>query len=216
MAGRLKFTISMSLDGYVAGPNQTVESPLGEGGEALHEWFFATNTFQTMYGDGGGSTGLDDEQARTWNENVGAVIMGRNMFGPIRGEWPDDTWKGWWGDEPPYRVPVYILTHHAREPVEMEGGTTFYFVTDGIEAALARARDAAGGRDVSIGGGASTVQQYLRAGLVDEMRLHVTSVLLDAGERLFDGVGDALSNFECVELVSSPAAAHFTYRRADA
>jgi dihydrofolate reductase len=215
-AGKLKFGISMSLDGYVAGPNQSLENPLGEGGEALHEWFVATQTFQAMYGTGSGSTDLDDEQARTWNENVGAVIMGRNMFGPIRGDWPDDEWKGWWGDEPPYHAPVFVLTHHRREPVEMQGGTTFHFVTDGIEAALKRARGAAAGRDVSIGGGAAAVQQYLRAGLVDEMRLHVTPVLLGGGERLFDGVGDALAIFECVELVSSPAAAHFTYRRKDA
>jgi dihydrofolate reductase len=214
MPGKLKFTSSMSLDGYAAGPNQSLDNPLGEGGEALHEWFFGTKTFQDMYGGGSGSTDLDDEQARTWNENVGAVIMGRNMFGPVRGEWPDDEWKGWWGPDPPYHAPVFVLTHHAREPVEMEGGTTFHFVTDGIEAALERAREAAGEREVSIGGGASTVAQYLRAGLVDEMRLHVTPVLLGVGERLFDGVGAAaLAGFECVELVSSPAAAHFTYRR---
>ena len=216
MSGRLKLTMSMSLDGYVAGPNQSLDDPLGEGAEAVHEWMFATRTFSEMQGREGGETGLDDDQVRLWNENVGAVIMGRNMFGPVRGEWPDDEWKGWWGDEPPYHAPVFVLTHHAREPVEMEGGTTFYFVTDGIESALERAREAAGGRDVSIGGGASTVQQYLRAGLVDEMRLHVTPVLLGAGERLLEGVGSALADFECVELVSSPAAAHFTYRRKNA
>jgi dihydrofolate reductase len=213
MAGRLKFTISMSLDGYVAGPSQSLENPIGEGGTAVHEWMFATRTFAEMQGREGGETGLDDDQAKLWNENVGATIMGRNMFGPVRGDWPDDEWRGWWGPEPPYRTPVFVLTHYAREPLEMEGGTTFYFVTDGIEAALERARQAAGTRDVSIGGGASTVQQYLRAGLVDEMRLHVTPALLGAGERLFDGVGEPLSDFECVELVSSPAAAHFTYRR---
>jgi dihydrofolate reductase len=211
--GELKFTMSMSLDGYVAGPNQSLENPLGEGGTAVHDWAFATKTFHEMHGREGGETGLDDDQARLWNENVGATIMGRNMFGPVRGAWPDDEWKGWWGPEPPYRTPVFVLTHHAREPVEMEGGTTFHFVTDGIEAALARAREAADDRDVSIGGGASTVQQYLRAGLVDAMRLHVTPVLLVGGERLFDGVGGALAGFECVELVSSPAAAHFTFRR---
>jgi dihydrofolate reductase len=211
--GELKFTMSMSLDGYVAGPSQSLDNPLGEGGMALHEWAFATRTFHEMQGKEGGSTGLDDEQAGRWNENVGAVIMGRNMFGPIRGAWPDGGWKGWWGDDPPYRSPVFVLTHHAREPVEMQGGTTFHFVTDGIEAALDRAREAAGGRDVSIGGGASTVQQYLRAGLVDQMRIHVASVLLGAGERLFDGIGGSLAAFECVELVSSPAAAHFTFRR---
>lgn len=211
--GDLKFTMSMSLDGYVAGPNQSLENPLGEGGMAVHEWAFATRTFSEMQGREGGETGLDDDQARRWNENVGAVIMGRNMFGPVRGEWPDDSWTGWWGDDPPYHAPVFVLTHHAREPVEMQGGTTFHFVTGGIEAALERAREAAGDRDVAIAGGASTVQQYLRSGLVDSMRLHVTPVLLGAGERLFDGVEDALAGFECVELVSSPAAAHFTYRR---
>src|SRR5207253_1587071 len=178
MAGQLKFTISMSLDGYVAGPSQSLENPIGEGGMALHEWAFATRAFSEMQGREGGETGLDDDQARSWNENVGATIMGRNMFGPIRGEWPDDEWKGWWGAEPPYRTPVFVLTHHPREPVELLGGTTFHFVTDGIEAAVERAREAAGDRDVSIGGGASTVRQYLRAGLVDQMRIHVTPVLL--------------------------------------
>jgi dihydrofolate reductase len=210
---KLKFQISMSLDGYVAGPNQSLENPLGERGEELHEWAFGTRTFHQMQGKEGGSTGLDDEQAGQWNANAGAFVMGRNMFGPIRGEWPDDEWKGWWGDEPPHHAPVFVLTHHAREPVEMQGGTTFHFVTDGIEAALERAREAAGDRDVSIGGGASTVRQYLRAGLVDEMRLHVSPVLLGAGERLFEDVGEPLVAFECVELVSSPAAAHYTYRR---
>ena len=209
----LKFTMSMSLDGYVAGPNQSLENPLGEGGTALHEWAFATRTFHEMQGREGGETGLDDDQAALWNADVGAVIMGRNMFGPIRGEWPDKSWTSWWGDEPPYRAPVFVLTHYAREPVEMRGGTTFHFVTGGIAVALERAREAAGGKDVAIGGGASTVRQYLRAGLVDEMRLHVTPVLLGAGESIFDDVGDSLVGFECVELVSSPAAAHFTYRR---
>jgi dihydrofolate reductase len=210
---KLKFQMSMSLDGYVAGPNQSLEHPLGEGGMALHEWAFATRSFRETHGGEGGETGLDDDQARAWNQDVGAYVMGRNMFGPVRGEWPDDSWRGWWGDDPPYHAPVFVLTHHAREPLEMEGGTTFHFVTDGIEAALAQAREAAGEADVSIGGGASTVQQYLRAGLVDEMRLHVVPVLLGRGERLFEGVGDTLPEFECVEFVSSPAAAHFTYRR---
>jgi len=209
----LKFTMSMSLDGYVAGPNQGLENPLGEGGRALHEWAFATRTFSEMQGRPGGETGLDDDQARLWNENVGAVIMGRNMFGPVRGPWPEEAWNGWWGDEPPYHTPVFVLTHHPREPVEMQGGTIFHFVTDGIEAALERARDSAGGRDVAIGGGASTAQQYLRAGLVDRMRLHVVPVLLGGGERLFDGVDGVLADFECDELVSSPAVAHYTFQR---
>jgi dihydrofolate reductase len=210
---KLKFQMSMSLDGYVAGPNQSLDQPLGEGGMALHEWAFATRSFRETHGGEGGETGVDDDQARAWNQDVGAYVMGRNMFGPVRGEWPDDSWRGWWGDDPPYHAPVFVLTHHARQPLEMEGGTTFRFVTDGIESALAQAREAAGDGDVSIGGGASTVQQYLRAGLVEEMRLHVVPVLLGRGERLFDGVGDTLSEFECVEFVSSPAAAHFAYRR---
>ncbi len=211
--GKLKFTMSMSLDGYVAGPDQSLEHPLGEGGMALHTWAFATRTFCEMQGREGGETGLDDDQAAGWNRDVGAFVMGRNMFGPVRGEWPQEPWNGWWGDDPPYHAPVFVLTHHPREPLEMQGGTTFHFVTDGIEAALDRAREAAGDRDVSIGGGASTVRQYLRAGLVDEMRLHVVPVLLGAGEPLLAGIGDALAALECVELVSSAAAAHFTYRR---
>jgi dihydrofolate reductase len=209
----LKFTMSMSLDGYVAGPNQSLENPIGEGGMAMHEWMFGTRTFREMQGEGGGSVGVDNEQASSWNENVGATIMGRNMFGPIRGPWPDEEWKGWWGDDPPYGTPVFVLTHHPREPIEMQGGTTFHFVTDGMEVALDRAREVAGDRDVAIGGGASTIQQYLRAGLVDQMRLHVVPVLLGTGERLFDDLDGALAGFECVELVSSPAAAHFVLRR---
>ena len=211
--GKLKFSASVSLDGFSAGPDQSRDDPLGVGGMALHEWVFATRTFHAMQGQEGGSGGLDDREAGAWSDDTGATIMGRNMFGPIRGEWPDEPWNGWWGDDPPFHTPVFVLTHHPREPVEMQGGTTFHFVTDGIEAALELALDAAGGRDVSIGGGAATAQQYLRAGLVDMMRIHVTPVLLSAGERLFDGVGATLSAFECVELVSSPAVALFTYVR---
>ena len=211
--GKLKLSASVSLDGFSAGPEQSREDPLGVGGRALHEWAFATRTFHTMQGREGGSTGVDDREAGAWSDDTGATIMGRNMFGPIRGEWPDEPWNGWWGDDPPFHTPVFVLTHYPREPVEMQGGTTFHFVTDGIEAALELALDAAGGRDVSIGGGAATAQQYLRAGLVDMMRIHVTPVLLGTGERLFDGVGGSLSAFECVEIVSSPAVAHFTYVR---
>jgi dihydrofolate reductase len=211
--GKLKFSVSVSLDGFSAGLEQSLDNPLGVGGKALHEWAYATRTFRETHGGEGGSTGLDDREAGAWSDDTGATIMGRNMFGPIRGEWPDEPWNGWWGDDPPFHTPVFVLTHYPREPVEMQGGTTFHFVTDGIETALERALDAAGGRDVSIGGGASTAKQYLRAGLVDAMRIHVTPVLLGAGERLFDGVGDALAAFECVELVSSPAVAHFTYAR---
>jgi dihydrofolate reductase len=210
---KLKLTITMSLDGYVAGPDQSLENPLGVGGEALHEWAFATRSFRAMQGLEGGESGIDDEQAGSWSRNVGATIMGRNMFGPVRGGWGEEPWNGWWGDDPPYHAPVFVLTHHAREPVEMEGGTTFHFVTDGIEAALQRAAEAAGGRDVSIGGGASTVQQYLRAGLVDEMSIHVVPLLLGGGARLFENLDGAPRGYECVELVSSPAAAHFTYVR---
>jgi dihydrofolate reductase len=211
--GKVKFTQTMSLDGYAAGPEQTQEEPLGKDGESLHEWMFATRTFREMGGREGGDTGLDDERMRRWNENVGAHIMGRNMFGPVRGEWGDEDWRGWWGDDPPYHAPVFVITHHAREPVEMEGGTTFHFVTDGIEAALARAKEAAGEKDVAIAGGASTLQQYLGAGLVDEMELHVVPLLLGAGGRLFENLDGGPAGFECVELVSSPAVAHYSYVR---
>ncbi len=211
--GKVRFTQTMSLDGYTAGPEQTRKEPLGRGSEDLHEWMFATRTFRQMSGDESGETGLDDERMRRWNENIGAHIMGRNMFGPVRGDRGDEDWRGWWGDDPPYHAPVFVLTHHAREPVEMEGGTTFHFVTDGIEAALARAQEAAGTKDVAIAGGASTAQQYLRAGLVDEMELHVVPLLLGAGERLFENLGDGPVGFECVELVSSPAVAHYSYVR---
>jgi len=169
----------------------------------LHEWAFAARDGQDA----------EAEYANLWSKNVGAAVMGRNMFGPIRGEWGDEQWNGWWGDDPPYHTPVFVLTHHKREPVELQGGTTFHFVTDGIEAALERARDAAAGRDVSLGGGASTARQYLHAGLVDEMAIHVTPVLLGHGERLFEYAGDVLDAYQCVELTSSPAVAHFTYLR---
>jgi dihydrofolate reductase len=210
---KLRLTITMSVDGYVAGPNQSLETPLGENGERLHEWFFPTRTFTAMTGREGGETGIDDQSAARWNENIGATIMGRNMFGPIRGDWGDETWNGWWGEDPPYHTDVFVLTHHARDPVPMQGGTTFHFVTDGIEAALQAATAAAGEKDVSLAGGASAARQYLRAGLVDEMLLHVVPLLLGGGERLFEGLDGGPHAFECVELVSSPAAAHFTYAR---
>jgi dihydrofolate reductase len=210
---KLKFRISMSLDGYVAGPGQNLANPLGVGGTAVHEWAFATRSFRQMQGREGGETGLDDEHAARWNENVGATIMGRNMFGPVRGSWGDESWRGWWGEDPPYHTPVFVLTHHPREPLEMQGGTTFNFVSDGIESALEQAMEAAGGLDVSIGGGAETVQQYLRAGLVDAMEIHVTPALLGGGERLFANVEGALAGYECIELVSSNAVAHYTYAR---
>jgi dihydrofolate reductase len=210
---KLRFTATMSLDGYVAGPDQSLDEPMGRGGRGLHEWAFATRSFRSVHGMEGGETGIDDEHASASGANVGAEIMGRNKFGPIRGPWGDDPWRGWWGDDPPFHTPVFVLTHHPREPLEMEGGTTFHFVTDGIENALERAFDAAGGKDVAIGGGAETAQQYLRAGLVDEMELHVVPLLLGGGSRLFENLDGGLSGFECTGLVSSPAVAHYTYLR---
>ena len=177
----------ISLDGYGAGPDQSLDHPLGRGGEALHEWLYPTRTFQRMFGKDG-ATGPDDDLAARGFDKVGAWILGRNMFSASRGPWPDDSWKGWWGEEPPYHVPVFVLTHHPRPPLEMKGGTVFHFVTEGIEAALDRARAAAAGRDVRIGGGAATVRQYLEARLVDELHLAVAPVLLGAGENLFAGL----------------------------
>ncbi len=209
---KLKFTMTMSLDGYVAAPEQSLEDPIGKGGLALHEWVFATRNFRQAHGLEGGETGLDDDHAKSGAE-IGATIMGRNMFGPVRGPWGDENWTGWWGDDPPFHTPVFVLTHHAREPVEMAGGTTFHFVTEGIESALAQAVGAAGGHDVAIGGGAEAAQQYLRARLVDEMEIHVVPVLLGGGERLFENLDGGLAGFECVELVASPAVAHYRYVR---
>jgi dihydrofolate reductase len=211
----LRFNISMSLDGYVAGPNQSPDDPLGEGGEGLHDWFVRTRAFKAIFGNPDeGETGLDDDRAEAWAQTFGATIMGRNMFGPIRGDWGADEWRGWWGDNPPYHSPVFVLTHHAHEPIEMEGGTTFHFVTEGPETALERARQAAGARDINIGGGASTAQQYLRLGLVDEMEIHVVPTLLGAGERLFDNLDGPPDYLKPVEVLSSPRVAHFRYVRA--
>jgi dihydrofolate reductase len=211
---RLRANISMSLDGYAAGPGQSLEQPLGKDGEELHEWALATQSWRGAHGREGGESGLDDEWIKAATENVGATIMGRNMFGPVRGSWEGEDWNGWWGDEPPFHTPVFVLTHHAREPLELEGGTTFHFVTDGIQAALERALEAAGGKDVTIGGGASTVQQYLRAGLVDELTVHVAPVLLGGGRRLFDDLDGGPVGLQPVELEASPAAAHFRFARA--
>ncbi len=213
--GKLKLNITMSLDGYVAGPRQSLENPLGEGGEALHDWLVATRSWRATHGMDGGETGLDDHHAAAWNANVGAHIMGRNMFGPVRGPWGDEAWNGWWGEDPPYHVPVFVLTHHAREPQEMQGGTTFHFVTDGIQPALEQAFAAAGDRDVLVPGGADTAQQYLRAGLVDELAIHVVPLFLGDGSRLFDNLDGGPSGYECTELVSSPRVAHYTYVRSD-
>jgi dihydrofolate reductase len=214
---KLRLNISMSLDGYVAGPDQSLEDPLGKGAEALHTWIVQTRSWRELHGSGeGGTTGLDDERAAAWGENVGSMVMGRNMFGPVRGPWGDEDWRGWWGDNPPYHYPVFVLTHHPRPPLEMEGGTTFHFVTDGIEDALERAFKAAAGKDVSIGGGAATARQYLRAGLVDELEVHVAPVLLGGGERLFDDLAGGTAGLALVDLVASPAAAHYRFSRGDA
>jgi dihydrofolate reductase len=203
---------AVSLDGYGAGPRQSVENPLGEGGTALHQWFFPTRTFQSMlFGREEGTTGLDDDYARRGSENLGAWILGRNMFGPIRGDWPDDAWKGWWGESPPYHVPVFVLTHYARKPLEMAGGTTFHFVTGGIEEALRRAKDAAGAKDVRIGGGVATVRQYLQAGLVDEMHLVFSPALLGAGEPLLAGLDLPALGFRVAQHAASEAALHVVF-----
>lgn len=199
---------SLSLDGFGAGPNQSPESPLGEGGEALHDWFIPTRTFQQLSGKEGGTTGVDDGFASRAFANVGAWIMGRNMFGPIRGPWPDENWKGWWGDNPPYHCPVFVLTHHERAPITMEGGTIFHFVTDGIEAALERAVQAANGKDVLLGGGVAIVRQYLRAGLIDEMHLAISPILLGSGEHLFADIDTASLGYRCTEHVPSQNATH--------
>ena len=204
---------SLSLDGYGAGPNQDLQNPLGVGGPALHKWAFSTRTFRKMFGEEGGATGTDEDFAARSFENVGAWILGRNMFGPIRGEWPDETWKGWWGDNPPYHAPTFILTHHARASIELEGGTTFHFVTDGIESALRQARAAAGDRDVKIGGGVDTVRQYLRAGLVDDMHLALAPVVLGRGEALFAGLDLRALGYRVVERATTDAATHLVLAR---
>jgi dihydrofolate reductase len=206
---RVRCQISISLDGFVAGPNQSLENPIGEGGMRLHEWVFGTDSWRAQQGLSGGEHNTDAEVVAKAMDGIGAYIMGRKMFGGGDGEW-DPSWRGWWGEDPPYHVPVFVLTHHAREPLEMEGGTTFHFVTDGIESALERARAAAGDADVSIAGGASAVQQYLAAGLLDELQLHIVPVVLGAGERLLENVGDP--RLEPVEVVASPAVTHVTYR----
>jgi dihydrofolate reductase len=207
-------SFTLSLDGFAAGPDQDLQHPLGVGGEDLHQWALPTRTFQErVFGAEGGTTGLDDEFAAQGFENLGAWILGRNMFGPVRGPWPDESWQGWWGDDPPYHVPVFVLTHHARPPLAMQGGTTFHFVTGGAREALNRAREAAGGRDVRIGGGAATIRQYLREGLVDELHLAISPVLLGAGERLFDGVDLRTAGFACVRFVATEKATHVVLRR---
>jgi dihydrofolate reductase len=207
---KFRFNITMSLDGYVAGPNQSRENGLGEGGEQLHDWAVKLKSFHEIHGESGGETGPNDKVLREGFENIGAFIMGRNMFGGGAGAW-DESWKGWWGDNPPYHAPVFVLTHHAREPLEMQGGTTFFFVTDGIGSALRQAREAAGSRDVLLGGGASVAQQYLTAGLIDEMELHVVPLILGAGERLLDNIG-ADVKLEQVRTIEGPGVTHLKYR----
>lgn len=207
-------SFSISLDGYGAGPNQDTKNPLGVGGEDLHQWVFPTRTFRQIHsGTDSGTTGIDNDFAARGFRNIGAWILGRNMFGPVRGPWPDMNWKGWWGNNPPYHVPVFVLTHHARPPIQMEGDTTFHFVTGGIIEALDRAREAANGMDVRIGGGADTIRQYLRAGLIDELHIAIAPILLGRGEGLFEGVDLVAAGYRCVEHVPSENATHVVLRR---
>jgi dihydrofolate reductase len=205
---------AISLDGYSAGPNQDLQNPLGVGGPVIFEWFFPTRVFQTMHGGPDqGETGVDNQIAERGFQNMGAWILGRNMFGPVRGEWPDESWKGWWGDEPPYHVPAFVLTHHARPMLRMKGGTDFHFVTDGIHSALAQAKAAAGDRDVRIGGGVATVRQYLQAGLIDEMHLALRPVFLGAGENLWQGLDMHALGYEIAETIQGERALHVMVRR---
>jgi dihydrofolate reductase len=207
-------SFSLSLEGYGAGPEQSLENPLGKGGRTLHDWAFSTRTFQRMFGnDGGDATGPDEEFASRGFANTGAWILGRNMFGPVRGPWLDESWKGWWGDSPPYHTPVFVLTHHPRASITMAGGTTFHFVTGGIHAALELALAAAGGKDVRIGGGVATIRQYLRAGLIDELHLAISPVLLGSGEHLLADINLPALGYRCTEHVASPRATHVVLSR---
>ncbi|RZJ04488.1 MAG: dihydrofolate reductase [Brevundimonas sp.] len=215
MGGKVRVSAyAVSADGFGAGPDQSLETPLGRGGEDLHRWFFPTATFQSMYGDGRGETGVDDDFARRGLEGLGAWILGRNMFAHSRGPWPeDDPWQGWWGDEPPYRVPVYVLTHHPRASFEMKGGTVFHFETDGIEAALEKARAAAGDKDIRIGGGAETVRQYLQAGLIDDLHIAVSPIMLGRGEPLWAGLDLPALGYEVKESIAGERATHLKIGR---
>jgi len=206
-------SFSISLDGFGAGPRQDLNHPLGVRGPEIFSWFFQTDVFKKMYGPEGGGRGVDNDMAQKSFENVGAWILGRNMFGPVRGRWPDESWKGWWGEEPPYHVPVFVLTHHARAPLEMKGGTTFSFVTDGIDSALKRARDAAGSKDVRIGGGVATIRQYLVAGTIDEMHLAMSPVLLGEGENLFAGIDLHRMGFRVQRKIEGENATHLIIRK---
>jgi dihydrofolate reductase len=210
---KLRFHLAVSLDGYAAGPDQSEENPLGVGGESLHDWAFPLKAWREPHGREGGEVNASSPVIEELQANVGAGLMGRNMFGPIRrGPWGDGSWRGWWGENPPFHYPVYVLTHHPREPLEMEGGTTFTFVTDGIESALEQAKDAAGGKDVQINGGANVAQQYLAAGLVDEFELHVVPILLGGGERLLDNLDGAELKLEQVRTVEAPGVSHLKYK----
>ncbi|MGH7269382.1 MAG: dihydrofolate reductase family protein [Polyangiaceae bacterium] len=206
-------SFSISIDGYGAGPDQDIDHPLGAGGMALHEWVFATKTFQKMHGQGGGEGGVDDDFAARGLADIGAWILGRNMFGPIRGPWPDESWNGWWGATPPYHTPVFVLTHHARPPLTMDGGTTFHFVSGGIHAALERAAEAAGGKDIRLGGGVATIRQYLSAGLVDELHLAIAPVILGSGEHLLAGIDLVKLGYACTEHVPTRKATHVVFTK---
>lgn len=204
---------AVSVDGFGAGPNQDLENPLGVGGPELMDWFLQTRFWRQMHGEEGGETGIDNQMAERSFEGIGAWILGRNMFGPVRGPWPDESWRGWWGEEPPYHTPVFVLTHHPRAPLRMAGGTEFRFVTEGIHAALRQAMDAAGGRDVRLGGGVATIRQYLQAGLIDELHLPIRPVLLGSGEQLFSGINTCALGYQCAEEVRGERATHVFIRK---
>lgn len=210
---KLRFNIAMSLDGFIAGPNQSEENPLGEGGMQLHQWAFELAAWRKPHGRDGGEINVSTNVVEELLENVGATVMGRNMFGG-EGAWEDKPWDGWWGDDPPFHTPVFVVTHHAREPLAKDGGTTFTFVTDGIESALRQASEAADGKDIALGGGANIAQQYLQAGLIDEMLIHLVPVLLGDGTRLFDNLGTSDGPFECTRVVEAPGVTHLSYRPA--
>jgi len=208
--GKIKVAaFTVSLDGFGAGPAQSIENPMGIGTKALHTWMVTTKMFQRMTGKDGGAGGVDNDFAEKSMENIGAWIMGRNMFGPVRGPWPDDKWKGWWGEEPPYHVPVFVLTHHARDPLAMKGGTIFHFITDGIEAALDKAKKAANGKDIRIGGGVSTIRQFMEAGHIDEMHLTLSPVFIGSGEHLFSGIDMSRLGFTHIQKIEGEKATHF-------
>jgi len=213
-AGKVEVrSFAVSLDGFGAGPGQDLQNPLGIRGLVLHEWVFITREWRRMHGEDGGDAGVDNRMAERGFENVGAWILGRNMFGPVRGPWPDMSWRGWWGEEPPYHTPVFVLTHHARPPLSMQGGTEFRFVTDGIESALRQAKQAAAGRDVRIGGGVATIRQYLKAGLIDDLHLAVAPVLLGSGEHLWRDLDLPALGYECAEVVAGERATHVMLRK---